>query len=144
MKAKNVLFLIMFQSMMYAVVFAAKKDPTSSRSVYFRITRENKRLKGHVVKRFSSPSLISCSQSCVSTTWCTSTNFKTPSKKGGKGTCELNKHEISLINENTKFHEQEGVTFSMPFKVITDYYIDFQPFMTPQSNIVSSGDTHIL
>jgi len=35
------------------------------------------------------------------------------SKKGGKGTCELNKHDISLINENANFHDQQGATFSM-------------------------------
>jgi len=35
------------------------------------------------------------------------------SKKGGKGTCELNKHEISLIEEKANFHDQQGVTFSM-------------------------------
>ena len=39
------------------------------------------------------------------------------SKKDGKGTCELNKHDISLINENTNFYDQRGVTFSMLQKV---------------------------
>lgn len=29
------------------------------------------------------------------------------SKKDGKGTCELNKHDISLINENANFHDQQ-------------------------------------
>ncbi|KAL9965910.1 hypothetical protein ACROYT_G029773 [Oculina patagonica] len=48
--------------------------------------------------------------------WCTSTNYKMSSKKDGKGTCELNKHDISLINENTNFHEQQGFTFSMFLK----------------------------
>ncbi|KAL9965921.1 hypothetical protein ACROYT_G029788 [Oculina patagonica] len=37
-------------------------------------------------------------------------------KKDGKGTCELNKHDIFLINENTNFHDQQGVTFSMFLK----------------------------
>ena len=46
--------------------------------------------------------------------WCTSTNYKMSSKKDGKGTCELNKHDISLIDdENAYFHDQQGVTFSM-------------------------------
>ena len=40
-----------------------------------------------------------------------------PSKKDGKGTCELNKHDISLIDENAEFVDQEGVTFSMLLKV---------------------------
>ena len=101
--------------MMYFVAFATKEEP-SSRTAYFT-TCENKRLKGHVVKRFESPSLMSCSQSCLSNSWYTSTNFKMSSKKDDKGTCELNKHDISLINKDTKFHEQEGVTFSMLLKV---------------------------
>ena len=40
------------------------------------------------------------------------------SMKDGKGTCELNKHDISLINEKANFHDQQGVTFSMLLKVI--------------------------
>ncbi|KAL9965175.1 hypothetical protein ACROYT_G028938 [Oculina patagonica] len=48
--------------------------------------------------------------------WCTSTNYKMSSKKDGKGTCELNKKDISLVNGNTNFHEQQGVTFSMFLK----------------------------
>ncbi|KAL9965913.1 hypothetical protein ACROYT_G029776 [Oculina patagonica] len=48
--------------------------------------------------------------------WCTSTNYKMSSKEDGKGTCELNKHDISLVNENTNFHDQRGVTFSMLLK----------------------------
>ena len=39
------------------------------------------------------------------------------SKKDGKGTCELNKHDISL-NEASNFHDQQGVTFSMLLKVV--------------------------
>ena len=39
------------------------------------------------------------------------------SKKDGKGTCELNKHDISLIDESAEFVDQEGVTFSMLLKV---------------------------
>ena len=40
------------------------------------------------------------------------------SEKDGKGTCELSKHDISLINGDTNFHDQEGVTFSMLLKVM--------------------------
>ena len=48
--------------------------------------------------------------------WCTSTNYKMLAKKG---TCELNKHDISLINENIlNFHDQQGVTFSTLLKVM--------------------------
>lgn len=116
MESRHVLLLIFFEWIMYTEVFADEENSTSSRSVYFT-TKENKRLKGHVVKRFESPSLLSCSNECLRTEWCASTNFKLYSKNGDKGTCELNKHDISLINENTVFHEQEGVTFSMYFKV---------------------------
>ena len=43
-------------------------------------------------------------------------------KKVGKGTCELNKHDISLINENIlNFHDQQGVTFSTLLKVMQDF-----------------------
>ena len=34
------------------------------------------------------------------------------SEKDGKGTCELNKHNISLIDDNINFHDQQGVIFS--------------------------------
>ena len=39
------------------------------------------------------------------------------SKKDGKGTCELNKYDISLIAENAELTDEQGVTFSMPLKV---------------------------
>ena len=115
MKAKVFFFFILLQEMIYFVAFATKEEPSSLTA--FFTTRENKRLIGYVVKRFESRSLMSCSQSCLRNTWCTSTNFKRSSKKDAKGTCELNKHDISLINENTKFHVEEGVTFSMLLKV---------------------------
>ena len=35
------------------------------------------------------------------------------SKKDSKGTCELNKHDISLIDKKANFHDQQGVIFSM-------------------------------
>ena len=81
-------------------------------------TRENKQLKGYVVKRFDSPSLLSCGQQCMRNAWCTSTNYKMSSEKDGKGTCELNKHDISLIDENAEFHHLQGVTFSTLLKVM--------------------------
>ncbi|XP_078382277.1 uromodulin-like [Oculina patagonica] len=77
------------------------------------MTHENKQLIGHVVKRFESRSLLLCGQQCLRNAWCTSTNYKVFSNKDNKGTCELNKHEIFLINENTNFHEEKGVTFLM-------------------------------
>ena len=107
---QKVLLFVVFQT---AAVFAAEEKPIFSRSSYFR-TLENKQLKGYVVKRFDSPSLLSCGLQCMRNEWCTSTNYK---MKNGKGTCELNKHDISLIDENINFRDQQGVTFSMPLKV---------------------------
>ena len=115
MKGESALKLFLFQAI--AVFFAeVNADSTFSRSSYFT-TRENKQLKGYVVKRFDSPSLLSCNQQCMRNAWCTSTNYKMSSKKDGKGACEMNKHDISLINENAEFVDQQGVTFSMLLKV---------------------------
>ena len=115
MKGDSGLKLFLLQTI---AVFVAEvnADTTFSRSSYFT-TRENKQLKGYVVKQFDSPSLLSCGQQCMRNAWCTSTNYKMSSKKDGKGTCELNKHDISLIDENANFHDQQGVTFSILLKV---------------------------
>ena len=114
MEARKVIFLILVQEMIYIAVYAAEEHSNSTTSALLK-TRENKRLKGHVIKRFDSRSLMSCSHSCLKNAWCASTNFKEPSEKNGKGTFELNKHGV--IGENTKFHDQQGVTFSMRLKV---------------------------
>ena len=115
MNCKSASKLFLFQAI--AVFFAeANADSTFSRSSYFT-THEDKQLKGYVVKRFDSPSLLWCDQQCMRYAWCTSTNYKMSSKKDGKGTCELNKHDISLIDENAEFVDQRGVTFSMLLKV---------------------------
>ena len=105
-----ILHVIIFNT---TAVFAAKEN---SRSGYF-VTRENKRLLGHVIKRFGSPSLMSCGQSCLRSSWCTSTNFKESSKLRDKGTCQLNKHGSAPINEDTELINQRGVSFSMFIKV---------------------------
>ena len=116
MEIKEVVcFIFLELSVMYFPAFATKDEPSSRTA--FITTRENKRLLGYVVKQFESQSLISCSQLCFRNGWCTSTNFIMSSKKDEKGTCELNKHDISLINEDTDFHEQEGFTFAMLLKV---------------------------
>ena len=108
--------LIIFRLLQSAAVFSTEETSILSRSSYIEV-RENKQLKGYVVKRFESPSLLSCGRQCIENAWCTSTNYKMSSKKDGKGTCELNKHDISHINENTNFHDQQGVTFSVLPKV---------------------------
>ncbi|XP_078383930.1 uncharacterized protein LOC144666379 [Oculina patagonica] len=110
MDAKNVAFIVLFQGMVNIATYAAKEDSTPSRSAFLKML-ENKQLKGHVMKRFESQSLMSCSHSCLRNSWCTSTNFKMPSDNNGKETCELNKH--GAIDANTRFHDQNGVTFSM-------------------------------
>jgi len=115
MEVKFFFLLIFLAGMMDFEAFAAIEEP-SSRTGFFT-TEKNKRLLGHVVKQFESESLMSCSQLCLRSGWCTSTNFIMSSKKDDKGTCELNKHDISLINEDSEFHEQEGITFSMLLKV---------------------------
>ena len=108
------LLIILHEIIFYTTaVFAAEEN---SRSGYF-VTRENKRLLGRVVKRSASPSLTSCSQSCLRSAWCTSTNFKESFKPGDKGTCELNEHDSAPIKEDTELVDQQGVTFSMFLKV---------------------------
>ena len=112
---KIVFFYILIQRTVYFAAFAADEE-SNSRSAHFT-PRKNKRLQGYVVQRFESPSLMSCSQLCLRNSWCTSTNFKMSSRDDDKGTCELNKHNISLINEDTEFHDQKDVTFSLLLKV---------------------------
>jgi len=113
MARENVFIFFLFEA---AFVFSAEEAVTFSRSSYLT-TRENKQLEGYVVKRFNSPSLLSCGQQCMRNAWCTSTNYKMLSRKDGKGTCELNEHDISLINEKANFRDQKGVTFSVLPKV---------------------------
>ena len=116
MKGKYLLLFVLFRALKRTDLYDDQNHHTSSRSGLFA-TNENKQLYGHVVKSFESPSLLSCSFSCVRTAWCTSTNFKLSSKNDGKGTCELNKHDDSMIKENANFHEKEGVTFAILSKV---------------------------
>ena len=113
---KQVLAFILFQLMINIVVFVVEGHSRSWRSAYF-LTQENKRLPDHVVERIKSPTLISCSQSCLQNAWCSSANF-VMSSKNGKGTCELNRHERSLFDANSKLHDQQDVIFAMILKVI--------------------------
>lgn len=111
------LLFILLQVMIKIAVFFADENTIFSRSAYF-VRQENKQLKGYVYKQFESRSLTSCSQACLRNVWCTSTNFKVSSTRDSKGTCELNKHEVPLINENTKIYDQQGVTILMIMKVM--------------------------
>ena len=119
MDTRKVLAFILFAEIANVVILAAEKDATSSRSAYF-MTRKNIRLTGHVVRRLESPSLLSCSNSCVRNNWCASTNFKTLSKNG-KGTCELNKH--GAIDGNSNFDDEQGVIFSQLHKVTCTMFL---------------------
>ena len=112
------IFWVFLSLLQTSVVFSAEESPTFSRSSFFR-TLQNKQLIGYVVKQFESPSLLSCGQKCMRNEWCTSTNYKMSSKKDGKETCELNKHDISLLKESINFHHQHGVTFLMMLKVFS-------------------------
>ena len=79
--------------------------PTSKRE-------RNKRLHGYVVKKIDSTDEMSCSQACLRHSWCTSSNFKESS-----GNCELNKHEFSTTDDDTKLTDNPGTTFSIFLKV---------------------------
>ena len=118
MKVKVIWSLTVFQQILLNIVTVFAIDENSlSRSAYFT-TRQNKKLIGHVVQRFESPSLMSCSHSCMRNTWCSSTNFEQLTGRSDKGTCELNKHDISTVNKDTNFQDREGSTFSLHLKVI--------------------------
>ena len=73
-----------------ATLFPAEEN---FRSPYL-ITRENKRLEGHAVKKVDSISFMLCSQACLRHSWCTSANFiESFGKSGteGKARVLLNK-----------------------------------------------------
>ena len=121
MGLENTSLFVFFRGviLLCAVFHAGVESSALSRSTYFT-TLTNKQLKGFVVKRFKSPGQIWCSQSCLKNAWCTSTNFKLAphiSESDGKGTCELNKHDGSVVKENMHLQFEEGATFSMPLKV---------------------------
>ena len=116
MRFTKLLLSVLFQ-INSAANFSTENNSASSLSSYFA-TQEDKQLMGYVVKRIHSPSLLSCGQQCLRNAWCTSTNFKLSSKKDGEGTCELNKHDFSVTDENINLYDQLGFTFSMLLKVI--------------------------
>ena len=117
-KPKMIWSLVLFQELLLCFTVFASEEDSLSRSAYF-ITRENKHLAGHVVQRLKSSNLMSCNHICITTSWCTSTNFKesTQCNEDDKGICELNIHEFVHFNENTKLIDQPGVTFSVFLKV---------------------------
>ena len=68
-----------------------------------------------ILLSLNSPSLTSCSHSCLRNSWCSSTNFKKPSKDNDQGTCELNQH--GFLDEDAEFQDEQGVTYSVFLKV---------------------------
>ena len=74
--------------------------------------RENKRLHGYVVKKIDSTDEMSCSQACLRHSLCISSNIKESS-----GNCELNKHDFSTTDDDTKLTDNPDTTFSMFLKV---------------------------
>lgn len=133
MKCKYLFLFTLFEATKKTHVLGHQKHCTSSRSGLF-VTKENKQFNGHVVESFESPSLLSCSHSCMRTAWCTSTNFKLSSKYNGKGTCELNKHDISQIKENTNVQEKEGVIFST-LSQVNQYYSNYRSKLNEGTDI---------
>lgn len=115
MAYNNVMLFFLF--LKSTTLIARGNSDLDSRSSYIK-TQENKNLMGFVVKSFDSPTLLSCSRQCLTNLWCSSINFKFSLKKDDKGTCELNKHDISVLNENVYFDDRDGVTFSLLLRVI--------------------------
>ena len=113
MNAKKTWFFLLHGMMHLAIVAAAKQFPISRRAIFS--TQENVRLKGHIVESLNSPSLTSCSHSCLRNSWCSSTNFKKPSRDNDQGTCELNQH--GFLDEDAEFQDEQGVTYSVFLKV---------------------------
>ena len=88
----------------------------NSRSANF-IIRQNKHLASQAVLKIHPSSLVSCNQACLRHSWCTSTNCKESFGEDSKGSCELNKHELSTIQHNAKLTDQPGNTFTMILEV---------------------------
>ena len=119
MQEKKVLLFILFQGILNATNLNTVEEPSvtsTSRSACF-VSRKNTRLRGHTIKWFHMPSLLSCNQLCLGKTWCASINFKMSSKKDGGGACELNKHNWPLFDEYGILQSQQGVTFALLLKV---------------------------
>ena len=98
----------------FATTIVANEE--NSRSANF-IIRQNKHLASQAVLKIHPSSLVSCNQACLRHSWCTSTNFKESVGENRKASCELNKHELSTIQHDTKLTDQPGNTFTMILEV---------------------------
>ena len=101
----------------------------NSRSANF-IIRQNKRLASQAVLKIHPPSLVSCNQACLRHPWCTSTNFIESFGENSKGSCELNKHELSTIQHDVKLTDQPGNTFTMILEVGISNSLRHLPYVT--------------
>lgn len=72
---------------------------------------QNRRLNGHMLKTFSSRSLIMCGLLCNRNPRCSSTNFK-GTDAGGKGVCELNDRGLAWPVDEKDIEHEEGVFFT--------------------------------
>lgn len=90
-----------------SLVFAAE----NLRCAYFKSSK-NKYLAGQAVKKFDSPSLISCCQACLGHSWCTSANFKGSFGISSNGNCELIKQQFSPVTDKAKLTDRPGTTFT--------------------------------
>ena len=113
MKLAKVLLLILLKGIF---VFTSDKFTAAYSSSTYFLTLEDKYLTGFVVEQFESPSLLSCSHSCLRTSWCSSTNFKEYSMMEA-GKCELNSHEVLDVGKGSHFQDRQGSRFSLLRKV---------------------------
>lgn len=89
---------------------------------------QNRRLSGHMFKKFSSPSLISCGLQCNRNPQCASTNFKA-TETGGKGVCELNDRGVAWPADEKDLVDEEGVIFTQ-YQRIEVYCINVKLALT--------------
>ena len=82
-------------------------------------TVQNSKLNGHQIEIFkrSSPTLLSCAQSCLANHRCESTNFGI--SEDNETVCELNDLGISILG-NEKLTYAKGFIFSLFSKVNND------------------------
>ena len=86
----------------------------ANQSVFFSqavLNLQNRRLRGHMFKTFSSPSLITCGLHCNRNPRCASTNFKA-TDTAEKGLCELNYRGVAWTADDKDMEHEEGVIFT--------------------------------
>ena len=102
------IFLCKILGMQLFSVDASQSAVYSSQPV---LNLQNRRLNGHMLKTFSSRSLIMCGLLCNRNPRCASTNFK-GTDAGGKGVCELNDRGVAWPVDEKDMEHEEGVIFT--------------------------------